>query len=180
MYEIPIPYPCSNAQYESAMEGFLDRMRSLPQHLAASSLAFGDLFLEDIRRYREDRLSGTGFVALFPVWGQHTALLAEEMIESGMRAIVTAINPSVLPATFAGRWFDRKLLADLPDHIDPLGENGEFHTCVVDGPMFSSPIAARPGTVVRREIETHSVEDESSATRDPHPEYVYADVLPSI
>ena len=179
LYEIPIPYPCSNSQYEAAMVRFLDRMRALPQHLAASTLAFGDLFLEDIRRYREDRLSGTGFVPLFPVWGQDTAVLAEEMIESGMRAIVTAVNPAALPAEFAGRWFDRKLLSDLPAGVDPLGENGEFHTCVLDGPMFSSPIEARPGVTVRREVATHSDQDESLATVDPHPTYVYADVLPS-
>ena len=179
LYEIPIPYPCSNGQYEAAMERFLNRMRTLPKHLAASSLAFGDLFLEDIRRYREDRLSGTGFVPLFPVWGQDTALLAEEMIESGMKAIVTAVNPAALPAAFAGRWFDRTLLTELPSAVDPLGENGEFHTCVVDGPMFSTPIAARPGAIVRREIATHGDQDESAAAGDPHPTYIYADVLPA-
>ena len=178
LYEIPIPYPCSNGQYEAAMERFLDRMRGLPKHLAASSLAFGDLFLEDIRRYREDRLSGTGFVPLFPVWGQDTADLAEEMIESGMKAIVTAVNPSALPAAFAGRWFDRTLLSELPSAVDPLGENGEFHTCVVDGPMFSSPIAARPGAVVRREIAIQGDQDESATAADPHPTYIYADILP--
>lgn len=179
LYEIPIPYPCSNTQYESAMERFLDRMRTLPKHLAASRLAFGDLFLEDIRRYREDRLSGTGFLPLFPVWGLDTALLAEEMIESGMKAIVTAVNPAALPPAFAGRWFDRTLLSELPSAVDPLGENGEFHTCVVDGPMFSTPIAARPGAIVRREIATHGDQDEGAAAGDPHPTYIYADVLPS-
>ena len=178
LYEIPIPYPCSNAQYEAAMETFLYRVRRLPKHLGASSLAFGDLFLEDIRRYREDRLSGTGFVPLFPVWGQDTAELAEEMIESGMKAIVTAVNPAALPAAFAGRWFDRTLLSELPAGVDPLGENGEFHTCVVDGPMFSSPIAARPGAVVQRQIATRGDEDKRAVARDPHPTYLYADVLP--
>ena len=178
LYEIPIPYPCSNAQYEAAMERFLERMRRLPKHLGASNLAFGDLFLEDIRRYREDRLSGTGFFPLFPVWGQDTAELAEEMIESGMKAIVTAVNPAALTAAFAGRWFDRTSLSELPAAVDPLGENGEFHTCVVDGPMFSSPIAARPGAIVRREIATHADQNEGAAAGDPHPTYVYADVLP--
>ena len=179
LYEIPIPYPCSNGQYEAAMERFLDRMRSLPQHLTAWSLAFGDLFLDDIRRYREDRLRGTGFAPLFPVWGQDTAVLAAEMVESGMRAIVTAVNPAALPAAFAGRWFDGEFLAALPAAVDPLGENGEFHTCVVDGPMFSSPIAVRPGAIVRREIATHGDQDEGTAAGDPHPTYMYADVLPS-
>ena len=162
-----------------AMERFLGRMRTLPKHLAASRLAFGDLFLEDIRRYREDRLSATGFAPLFPVWGQDTAELAEEMIESGMKAIVTAVNPSALPAAFAGRWFDRTLLSELPSAVDPLGENGEFHTCVVDGPMFSSPIGARPGAVVRRETAIYGDQRERAAAEDPHPTYIYADVLPS-
>ena len=179
LYEIPIPYPCSNGQYEAAMERFLGRMRTLPKHLAASRLAFGDLFLEDIRRYREDGLSGTGFAPLFPVWGRDTAELAEEMIESGMRAIVTAVNPAALSAAFAGRWFDREFLSALPPGVDPLGENGEFHTCVVDGPLFSSPIGARAGAIVRREIATHGDQDEGAADGDPHPTYIHADVLPS-
>ena len=179
LYEIPIPYPCSNARYELAMEGFLAKMRDLPGHLAASHLAFGDLFLEDIRRYREDRLGGTGFIPVFPLWGRNTASLAKEMIESGVKAIVTSIDPVALPHEFAGRWFDRKLLADLPSGVDPLGENGEFHTCVVDGPMFSSPIDARPGRVVRREGATSGAGNDSSQVRDPHPTYVYADVIPS-
>ena len=177
LYEIPIPYPCSNSQYESAMEAFLARMRDLPKHLAASHLAFGDLFLGDIRRYREDMLSGTGFVPVFPVWGRDTAELAEEMIDSGVKAIVTAVNPEVVPPSFAGRWFDRKLLSDLPADTDPLGENGEFHTCVVDGPMFSSSIKVRPGRVVQRQIVSSEDSGERTQARDPHPEYVYADVI---
>ncbi len=179
LYEIPIPYPCSNAQYESAMERFLARMQDLPRHLAASHLAFGDLFLEDIRRYREERLSGTGFDPIFPVWGRDTASLAEEMIASGVKAIVTSVNPAVLPPEFAGRWFDRELLADLPPGVDPLGENGEFHTCVVDGPMLSSRIDAEPGCVVHREIAAPADSSESAQVRDAHPTYVYADIVPS-
>ena len=178
LYEIPIPYPCSNSQYEAAMEEFLTRMRDLPGHLAASHLAFGDLFLEDIRRYREDKLGGTGFVPLFPIWGRDTTLLAEEMIESGVKAIVTSVNPAALPPDVAGRWFDRRLLADLPPGVDPLGENGEFHTCVVDGPMFSSPIDAQPGRVVHREISTSGAGNDDSNAHDPHPLYIYADVIP--
>ena len=179
LYEIPIPYPCSNAQYESAMEQFLARTRDLPEHLAASHLAFGDLFLEDIRRYREERLSGTGFDPIFPVWGRDTALLAEEMIASGVKAIVTSVDPAALPTEFAGRWFDRELLADLPLGVDPLGENGEFHTCVVDGPMLTSRIDARPGRVVRREVVAPADSSDSAQVRDPHPAYVYADIVPS-
>ena len=179
LYEIPIPYPCSNAQYESAMEQFLERMRGLPTHLAASQLAFGDLFLEDIRRYREETLRGTGFDPIFPVWGRDTASLAEEMIASGVKAIVTSVNPAALPPEFAGRWFDRELLADLPPGVDPLGENGEFHTCVVDGPMLSSRIDARPGNVVHREIEVPADSSDSTPAPDPNLKYVYADIISS-
>ena len=154
LYEIPIPSPCTNAQYE----------------------AFGDLFLEDIRRYREDRLGGTGFTPLFPVWGNDTSQLAETMIAAGVRAIITA-GDARLPSGMVGRWFDRSFLADLPDGIDPLGENGEFHTCVIDGPMFTSPIRARPGQVVQREIPPVSDEDGIHA-QSAAPTYVtYADIV---
>ena len=161
------------------MEQFLTRMRDLPSLLAASQLAFGDLFLEDIRRYREKRLSGTGFDPIFPVWGRDTALLAEEMITSGLKAIVTSVNPAALPPEFAGRWFDRDLLADLPPGVDPLGENGEFHTCVVDGPMLSSRIDTAPGRVVHRKIAAPADSSDSAHLSDPHPTYVYADIVPS-
>ena len=177
LYEIPIPYPCSNAEYEQAMREFLDRTRTLPDDLGAEYLAFGDLFLEDIREYRESRLEGTGFTPIFPVWGLPTLELAQEMIASGLRAIVTALNPIMLPASFAGRWFDQEFLDDLPDGVDPLGENGEFHTCVVAGPMFPKAINAKPGRIVTREISSASDEDDDpihSANRTPT--YVYADV----
>ena len=171
LYEIPIPYPCPNDAYEEAMRAFLDRVQALPEAVTARHLAFGDLFLEDIRRYREDRLDGTGFTPLFPIWGEDTADLARRMIASGLRAVVTAVNPSMLPPEFAGRWFDDRFLADLPLGVDPLGENGEFHTCVLDGPMFTAPIEARPGQVVRREIV---VEDDRAG--GGYPIYAYADV----
>ncbi len=153
LYEIPIPYPCPNEAYEAAMRGFLDRVRELPADLTADTFAFGDLFLEDIREYRQANLEGTGFEAIFPVWGIPTDELAQTMLESGLKAIVTAVSPtSQLDRSFAGRWFDRSFLDDLPDGTDPLGENGEFHTCVVDGPMFDRPIAARPGEIVGRPV----------------------------
>lgn len=179
LYEIPIPYPCSNAIYEAAMRKFLAEVEALPEHLTAAHFAFGDLFLEDIRAYREDKLKGTGFTPIFPVWEEDTTLLAEKMIASGMRAIVTALNPTKVPADFAGRWFDAELLADLPDGVDPLGENGEFHTCVVDGPMFSSPVAAKPGRVVQRDIVSKKDDDDKIHTSsNTAPTYVYADVVP--
>jgi diphthamide synthase (EF-2-diphthine--ammonia ligase) len=138
------------------MQAFLCRVLSLQEHQTASHLAFGDLFLEDIRRYREDNLRGTGFTPLFPVWGTDTTGLAETMIASGMRAIITA-GDSRLPGAMVGRWFDQQFLADLPAGVDPLGENGEFHTCVVDGPMFTSPIQVRPEQVVHGRILTSGV-----------------------
>ena len=179
LYEIPIPYPCSNAIYEAAMRKFLAEVEALPEHLTASHFAFGDLFLEDIREYREDKLKGTGFTPIFPVWGEDTPLLAEKMIAAGLRAIITALNPTKVPADLAGRWFDADLLADLPDGVDPLGENGEFHTCVVDGPMFSSPVAAKPGEVVQRDIVSKKDDDDKIHTSsNTSPTYVYADVVP--
>ena len=153
LYEIPIPEPCPNDVYEAAMLQFLDRVRDLPSHLAADLFAFGDLFLEDIREYREANLTGTGFEAVFPVWGMPTRQLAQQMLGSGLKAIITAVSPtSKLDCSFAGRWFDQRFLDDLPAGTDPLGENGEFHTCVVDGPMFSHAIEAKPGEVVGRPV----------------------------
>ena len=180
LYQIPIPYPCSNKIYEEAMRKFLTEVEALPNDLTASHFAFGDLFLEDIRAYREEKLNGTGFTPIFPVWGEETTLLAQEMIDSGLRAIITALNPTKVPADFAGRWFDAQLLADLPEDVDPLGENGEFHTCVIDGPMFSSPVAAKPGEIVHREIVSASKDDDDKihASNTTPPTYVYADVVP--
>ena len=152
LYEIPIPNPCPNQTYEAAMAAFLDRIRSLPPDQSASTLAFGDLFLEDIRKYRETALAGTGFTPVFPIWGRPTAQLAERMIAEGLRAIATSVSGLRLPRSFAGRWFDRQFLADLPPDVDPLGENGEFHTCVIDGPMLSTPIPAAPGRIISRPI----------------------------
>ena len=158
------------------MQRFLQQVQALPRHLTASHVAFGDLFLEDIRRYREEKLSDTGITPLFPIWGEDTAALAETMIASGVRAIVTAGNPLTLPAGFVGRWFDRQFLADLPTHIDPLGENGEFHTCVVAGPMFTSPIQALPGRIVQRQVAPADGDDGIHAN-NPSPVYVtYADI----
>ena len=135
LYEIPIPYPCSNEEYEAAMSRFLEMVRGLPPELTANIFAFGDLFLEEIRAYRESKLAGTGFEAIFPVWGMPTAELAQTMLHAGLKAIVTAVSPlSRLDRSFAGRWFDQSFLDDLPAGTDPLGENGEFHTCVVARP----------------------------------------------
>src|SRR5205814_8527555 len=111
----------------------------------------GDLFLEDIRRYREEKLRGTGVTPLFPIWGIPTGTLARRMIGAGLRARLTCVDPKQLAPSFAGREFDAALLAELPASVDPCGENGEFHTFAYDGPMFAQPVAVRAGEVVTRD-----------------------------
>jgi uncharacterized protein (TIGR00290 family) len=147
LHAVPLPWPCSNQQYESAMS------HACESALAAGiqAIAFGDLFLEDIRRYREEKLAGTGLEPLFPVWGLDTRRLAEEMIAGGLRARIVCVDPKKLSPEFAGRDFDAALLRDLPAEIDPCGENGEFHTAVYAGPMFREPIAVETGEVVERD-----------------------------
>lgn len=176
LYEMPIPWPCPNAEYEAAMRGFLARVRTLPEGLGASRLAFGDLFLEDVRRWREENLRETGFAPLFPIWGRNTSELAGEMMDAGLRAIVTAVDPAKLPARFAGRWFDARFVAELPHGADPLGENGEFHTCVVDGPMFSAPVRAGAGRVVEREAA--GADADGARSKGRRPTVIYADIEP--
>jgi diphthamide synthase (EF-2-diphthine--ammonia ligase) len=116
-----------------------------------TAVAFGDLFLEDVRRYREERMSGTGLVPLFPLWGRPTRALAEEMIALGQRAVLTCVDPRALPRAFAGRAFDAALLRELPAAVDPCGERGEFHSFAWDGPAFRRPVPVRVGEVVDRE-----------------------------
>lgn len=144
---IPLPFPCGNAEYEAIMTRFIAEIRQ--QHI--DCVAFGDLFLEDIRQYREDRLAGTGIEPLFPLWGLPTGQLARDMISAGLRARVTCVDPKLLPPELAGRDYDEAFLAELSAGIDPCGENGEFHTFVYDGPMFRAPVAIRPGEVVQRD-----------------------------
>jgi uncharacterized protein (TIGR00290 family) len=144
---VPIPHPCPNDVYEAAMAGALDEARAA----GIEAVAFGDLFLEDIRRYREERMAPTGLRPLFPLWGRPTRALAEEMIDGGLRARLTCVDPRALDASFAGRAFDHDLLAALPPEADPCGERGEFHTFAWDGPMFRSPIPVVAGEVVHRD-----------------------------
>lgn len=144
---VPLPWPCSNAQYEALMaEACATAIAS-----GMEGVAFGDLFLEDVRRYREEHLAGTGLTPVFPVWGLDTRRLAEQMIESGLRARLVCVDPKKLPPEFAGREFDAVLLRDLPAGVDPCGENGEFHTFVYAGPMFCEAIALETGDVVERD-----------------------------
>ena len=144
---VEIPYPCSNAQYEAAMAAAMARARGD----GVTAVAFGDLFLEDVRRYREDRMHGTGLAPLFPIWGIPTDVLARRMVDAGLRARLTCVDPKKLPPAFAGRDFDAALLADLPADIDPCGERGEFHSFAYAGPMFERPVPIRNGDVVDRD-----------------------------
>jgi len=144
---VPLPWPCSNEQYEA-------RMREACDTAIASGvevIAFGDLFLEDVRRYREEHLAGTALRPIFPLWREDTRRLAQEMIDGGLRARLVCVDPRKLSAEFAGREFDADLLRDLPAGVDPCGENGEFHTCVYAGPMFREPIPIETGEVVERD-----------------------------
>jgi uncharacterized protein (TIGR00290 family) len=147
LIEVPLPYPCSNAEYESRMS---DAVASLCDR-GVNQIAFGDLFLEDVRRYREDRMQATGITPIFPLWGRNTHSLAHEMVAAGLRAHLTCVDPRQLDPSFVGRSFDESLLADLPPGVDPCGEHGEFHTFVHAGPMFRSPLPVTPGPIVERD-----------------------------
>ena len=135
LYEIPIPYPCPNETYEAAMLKFLEEVRSLPPHQSADTFAFGDLFLQDIREYREANLKGTGFDAIFPVWGLPTDELAQTMLDSGLKAVVTARQPDIEPRPQLRRTMVRPVVPSTTSQSAPTRseENGEFHTCVIDG-----------------------------------------------
>lgn len=141
LHVVHIPHPCPNDVYEEQMRAAIADARSS----GFTHAAFGDLFLEDIRRYREEKLAGSGLQPLFPVWGIPTRELASQMIDGGLRARITCVDTRTLDASFVGREFDRSLLDDLPASVDPCGENGEFHSCVYAGPMFTHPIALQDG-----------------------------------
>ena len=144
---VDIPWRCPNELYEARMgEALATALEQGIEHVV-----FGDLFLAGVRAYREERLAGTGISPLFPLWGRPTAALAREMIGSGLRAVLTCVDPNLVPASFAGRSFDDSLLADLPAGADPCGENGEFHTFAWDAPGFSSPINIEVGDRVERD-----------------------------
>lgn len=147
LHLLPIPSPCPNEVYERTMAAFVETCRAD----GVEAMAFGDLFLEDIRAYREKNLTGTGIAALFPLWGLETAALARTMIAGGLEAYVTCIDPRKVPETVAGRRFDARLLADLPAGVDPCAENGEFHTFACAGPMFSRSIPVARGDMVTRD-----------------------------
>src|SRR4249920_2773134 len=156
LWQVPIPSPCPNEVYERAMAAAVQKAVGE----GFTHVAFGDLFLEDIRRYREEKLAGTGLTPIFPLFGADTTKLAREMVAGGLRARLTCVNPKVLDAKFAGRDFDTSLLDELPAEVDPCGERGEFHSFAYAGPMFSHQIPIESGEVVERDG------------------FVFADVLP--
>lgn len=157
LWDVDLPWPCSNQDYECAMRAQCERAL----HARVDCIAFGDLFLTDIREYREKQLLGSGLDPVFPVWGIPTSELAAEMIASGVRAKLTCVDCKQLDASFAGREFDPVLLSDLPEAADPCGENGEFHSFVYAGPMFHNPVPIRSGEIVMRD------------------QFAFADVLPA-
>jgi uncharacterized protein (TIGR00290 family) len=143
----PIPWPCSNEDYELAMKQVCDK--ALAEGIYA--IAFGDLFLTDVRAYRERQLKDTGLQPLFPLWGLPTKALAQEMISTGLRAKLVCVDPRQISANFIGRDFDHKFLSEIPAGVDPCGENGEFHSFVHAGPMFSRDLAIVTGEKVERD-----------------------------
>jgi len=147
VWKVPLPSPCSNEEYEALMTGVFDRARKE----GIAEIAYGDLFLEDIRAYREARHAGTGIGLRFPLWGMPTRELAQSMLAGGLRATLTCVDPRQLSADFVGRAFDEALLEDLPPGVDPCGERGEFHTFAHAGPMFAAPLAVMPGEIVQRD-----------------------------
>jgi len=157
LWVVPLPWPCSNEIYEERMADVC--RRAVDEKIDA--MAFGDLFLEDVRAYREKNLAPTGLEPLFPLWKIPTDELAREMMAGGLRARISCVDTEKLPASFAGREFNEELLRDFPPGIDPCAERGEFHTCVYAGPMFSAPIPVSVGAIVERDG------------------FVFADVIPN-
>ena len=145
--KVPIPSPCPNEVYEARMEDACARIKEQ----GINHIIFGDLFLEDIRAYRVEKLAAAGMEPVFPLWKRDTAKLARAMIESGLIAHITCLDPRKLDRSFVGRAFDAAFLRDSPEGIDPCGENGEFHTVVTAGPMFQAPIPVRIGEIVERD-----------------------------
>jgi uncharacterized protein (TIGR00290 family) len=156
LWAVELPWPCSNEEYEHRMSAVCQRAKDE----GITAIAFGDLFLREVREYRLRKLEGSGLTALFPLWQIPTHRLAREMIAGGVKAKVTCLDPSKLPKAFAGLDYNAKFLEDLPTKVDPCGENGEFHTFVYDAPVFASAIGVRTGEVVERDG------------------FVFADILP--
>jgi uncharacterized protein (TIGR00290 family) len=147
LHVVELPWPCPNDVYEERMSNAVGLARAS----GVDTMVFGDLFLEDVRRYREQSLDGSGLVPLFPLWQRPTAGVAQELLTLGVRAVITCVDPEQAPREIAGRWYDEELLAGLPPDVDPCGENGEFHTFALDGPGFARPVAVTVGETVERD-----------------------------
>ena len=147
LWPVMIPSPCPNETYEQRMGEAMQRA----EQENITHVAFGDLFLEDVRDYRIKNFEGSKLEPIFPIWQEPTVQLARQMIDIGLEAIVTCVDPKQLDGSFVGRKFDHQFLDELPDNVDPCGENGEFHTCVLNGPMYRQPIAAKSGEIVERD-----------------------------
>lgn len=147
LHRVRIPAACSHATYGRAMRRAIEQAA----REGIQQMVFGDLFLDEVRAYREAQLSGTGLSPRFPLWGRPTGELAREMIDAGLVALITTLDPARVPRELAGRAFDRPLLARLPAGVDPCAEHGEFHTCVIDGPMFAHGVQVDVGEVITRE-----------------------------
>lgn len=147
LWPVMLPHPCPNAEYEKRMGEAMQRAEAE----SVTHIAFGDLFLEDVRDYRIKNFENSTLEPIFPIWQQPTQQLARDMIDSGMEAYVTCVDPKQLDSRFTGRAFTHEFLDDLPDDVDPCGENGEFHTCVLDAPMYRQPIEAKVGEIVERD-----------------------------
>ena len=148
LLEVALPWPCDNEKYERIMAGAIDRAR---KELSPDAVAFGDLYLEDIRRYRETQMAGSGLELIFPVWGIPTDQLSQQMLQGGLKAFVTCIDPERMPAGLSGSLYGTAFLEALPAEVDPCGENGEFHTFVCAGPMFRHDIDVIVGETVERD-----------------------------
>ena len=146
LHRVLLPDPCGDEDYRAAMSRAVAEARAG----GVQAMAFGDLFLADVRKYREEQLTGSGVEPLFPLWGRSTARLAHEMVAAGLEAVLTCVDTERLDRSFVGRRFGGDLLADLPARVDPCGENGEFHTAVIGGPMFERPLPVELGEVVER------------------------------
>ncbi len=157
LHVVELPWPCPNEVYEERMACAVDEAC----RLGIEAVVFGDLFLEDVRRYRESALKDTGVRPLFPIWLRPTLEAARLILDLGFRAVVVCVDPSQVPREMAGRWYDEAFLRDLPSGVDPCGENGEFHTVVVSGPGFAHPVDVEIGEIVERDG------------------FVFADVIPS-
>ncbi|MGL4855112.1 MAG: ATP-binding protein [Lentisphaeria bacterium] len=142
-----IPFPCSNEQYEQVMKNYISEVENDDIEI----MAFGDLFLNDVRNYREEKLKNTKITPIFPLWGSNTSTLAIEMIDAGVKTTLTCVDSRKLDPTFSGQFFSKELINKLPNDVDPCGENGEFHTFVSDGPMFHYPLKIKLGDTINRD-----------------------------